>query len=221
MAVKTSTRERVSGRKRVSKPKNLIKVPSSLKSLGKGTKSLSSLFFKSYQTVSIFMLSLAILVGLSSFGKAGPIGEFVNNLITWSFGYGVYLFPLLLIYGSAILIRDKDFINTQKVFVGTLWVQIFTSALFHFYIHAEPLSISVGTTALQKSGGFISAFIVYPLNNLLAAEMTHVVLLFGLIISVLYMTDIELKDLIGGVQAIFVYSYRFIFAFYKARREAS
>ena len=60
-----------------------------------------------------------------------------------------------------------------------------------------------------------------PLNNLLAAEMTHVVLLFGLIISVLYMTDIELKDLIGGVQAIFVYSYRFIFAFYKARREAS
>ena len=35
------------------------------------------------------------------------------------------------------------------------------------------------------------------------------------------MTDIELKDLIGGVQAIFVYSYRFIFAFYKARREAS
>ena len=51
--------------------------------------------------------------------------------------------------------------------------------------------------------------------------MTHVVLLFGLIISVLYMTDIELKDLIGGVQAIFVYSYRFIFAFYKARREAS
>ena len=221
MAVKTSTRERVSGRKRVSKPKNLINVPSSLKSLGKGTKSLSSLFFKSYQTVSIFMLSLAILIALSSFGKAGPIGEFVNNLITWSFGYGVYLFPLLLIYGSAILIRDKDFINTQKVFVGTLWVQIFTSALFHFYIHAEPLSISVGTSALQKSGGFISAFIVYPLNNLLAAEMTHVVLLFGLIISVLYMTDIELKDLIGGVQAIFVYSYRFIFAFYKARREAS
>ena len=221
MAVKTSTRKRVSGRKRVSKPKNLIKVPGSIKSLGKSSKSLTTLFFKSYQTVSIFMLSLAILIGLSSFGKAGPIGEFVNNLITWSFGYGVYLFPLLLIYGSAILIRDKDFINTQKVFVGTLWVQIFTSALFHFYIHAEPLSISVGSSALQKSGGFISAFIVYPLNNLLAAEMTHVVLLFGLIISVLYMTDIELKDLIGGVQAIFVYSYRFIFAFYKARREAS
>ena len=221
MAVKTSTRKRVDGRKRVSKPKNLIKVPQTLRGISDTSKNITSSFFKSYQAVAVFMTGLGILVGLSSFGKAGPIGEFVNNLLTWSFGYGVYLFPLLLIYGAAILIRDKDFINTQKVFIGTIWVQIFTSALFHFYIHSEPLSISVGSAALQKSGGFISAFIVYPLNNLLAAEMTHVVLLFGLIISVLYMTDIELKDLIGGVQAIFVYSYRFIFAFYKARREAS
>ena len=221
MAVKTSTRKRVDGRKRVSKPKNLIKVPQTLRGISDTSKNITSSFFKSYQAVAVFMTGLGILVGLSSFGKAGPIGEFVNNLLTWSFGYGVYLFPLLLIYGAAILIRYKDFINTQKVFIGTIWVQIFTSALFHFYIHSEPLSISVGSAALQKSGGFISAFIVYPLNNLLAAEMTHVVLLFGLIISVLYMTDIELKDLIGGVQAIFVYSYRFIFAFYKARREAS
>ena len=51
--------------------------------------------------------------------------------------------------------------------------------------------------------------------------MTHAVLLLGLIISVLYMTDIELKDLIGGIQAIFAYTFKFIVAFFKARREAS
>ena len=34
--------------------------------------------------------------------------------------------------------------------------------------------------------------------------MTHTLLLVGLVISVLYMTDIELKDLVGGVQAIFI-----------------
>ena len=138
VAVKTSTRKRVDGRKRVSKPKNLIKVPQTLRGISDTSKNITSSFFKSYQAVAVFMTGLGILVGLSSFGKAGPIGEFVNNLLTWSFGYGVYLFPLLLIYGAAILIRDKDFINTQKVFIGTIWVQIFTSALFHFYIHSEP-----------------------------------------------------------------------------------
>ena len=51
--------------------------------------------------------------------------------------------------------------------------------------------------------------------------MTHAVLLLGLVVSVLYMTDIELKDLIGGAQAILIYIYKFIFAFFKARREAS
>ena len=39
--------------------------------------------------------------------------------------------------------------------------------------------------------------------------------------SVLYMTDIELKDLIGGVQAVFKYIYKFIYAFFLARKEAN
>ena len=38
--------------------------------------------------------------------------------------------------------------------------------------------------------------------------------------SVLYMTDIELKDLIGGIQAILKYIYKFIYAFVLARKEA-
>ncbi len=96
-----------------------------------------------------------------------------------------------------------------------------SASLFHFYIHAEPLSISVGSNILQKSGGFVSAFIVFPLNNLLDQQMTHAVLLLGLIVSVLKMTDIDLKDLIGGGQAIVIYIYKFIFAFFKARREVS
>ena len=151
------------------------------------------------------MLTLGVFIGLSSFEKGGPIGVLIYGLITWAFGYASYSLPLLLFYGAAILIRDKDVIKSQNVFIGTMWVQIFSASLFHFYIHAEPLSISVGSNILQKSGGFVSAFIVYPLNNLLDQQMTHAVLLLGLIVSVLKMTDIDLKDLIGGGQAIVIY----------------
>jgi DNA segregation ATPase FtsK/SpoIIIE-like protein len=149
------------------------------------------------------------------------MGELFYALLTWCFGYGALALPVLMLYGAAILVRDKEFIKSQKVLVGTFWVQIFSSALFHFYIHPQPLPISVGGEILQRAGGFVSAFIVYPLNNLIDVEMTHAVLLLGLIISVLYMTDIELKDLIGGIQAIFAYTFKFIVAFFKARREAS
>jgi len=97
------------------------------------------------------MFTIGILIGLSSFQKGGPIGELIYGLLTWAFGYGVYGIPLLMFYGAAILIRDKEIVKAQKVFVGTLWVQIFSSSLFHFYIHSEPLSISVGSKILQKS----------------------------------------------------------------------
>ena len=219
--MKTSTRKRVNGRKRVSKPNNLIKVNKGFKTLNSSINSLFSSFLGSHQTLAIFMFTLGIFVGLSSFGKGGPIGELLYGLLTWAFGYATYSLPLLLFYGSAILIRDKEVIKSQNVFTGTICVQICSASLFHFYIHSEPLSISVGSNILQKSGGFVSAFIVYPLNNLLDQQMTHAVLLLGLIISVLKMTDIDLKDLIGGGQAILIYIYKFIFAFFKARREAS
>ena len=205
----------------MSKQNNLININKGVKTLNNTITSIFKNFISSYQSVSIFMFSLGILIGLSSFQKGGPIGQLIYGLLTWAFGYGVYAIPLLMFYGAAILIRDKEVVKAQKVFVGTLWVQIFSSSLFHFYIHSEPLSISVGSKILQKSGGFVSAFIVFPLNNLLDQQMTHAVLLLGLVVSVLYMTDIELKDLIGGAQAILIYIYKFIFAFFKARREAS
>ena len=205
----------------MSKQNNLININKGVKTLNNTITSVFKNFISSYQSVSIFMFALGILIGLSSFQKGGPIGQLIYGLLTWAFGYGVYAIPLLMFYGAAILIRDKEVVKAQKVFVGTLWVQIFSSSLFHFYIHSEPLSISVGSKILQKSGGFVSAFIVFPLNNLLDQQMTHAVLLLGLVVSVLYMTDIELKDLIGGAQAILIYIYKFIFAFFKARREAS
>ena len=221
MAVKTSTRKRVNGRKRVSKQNNLIKVNKGFKTLNSSLSSVLKKFFNSYQSVAAFMFIIALFTALSSVQKAGPIGELFYGLLTWCFGYGALALPVLMFYGAAILVRDKDTIKSQKVLVGTFWVQIFSSALFHFYIHPQPLPISVGGDILQRAGGFVSAFIVFPLNNLIDVEMTHAVLLIGLIISVLYMTDIELKDLIGGVQAIFAYIFKFIFAFFKARREAS
>ncbi len=221
MAVKTSTRKRVNGRKRVSKQNNLIKVNKGFKTLNSSISSVLKKFFNSYQSVAAFMFIIALFTALSSVQKAGPIGELFYGLLTWCFGYGALALPVLMFYGAAILVRDKDTIKSQKVLVGTFWVQIFSSALFHFYIHPQPLPISVGGDILQRAGGFVSAFIVFPLNNLIDVEMTHAVLLIGLIISVLYMTDIELKDLIGGVQAIFAYIFKFIVAFFKARREAS
>ena len=221
MAVKTSTRKRVNGRKRVSKQNKLINVDRAVNTLKSTTTSTLSKFVQSYQAVAIFMFSFAVLTSLSIFSQGGPVGEVIFNVIQWCFGYGVFALPVFFFYGAAILIRDRDTVKAQRVLVGTFWVQIFSSAIFHSLIHSQPLSLSSGTELLLNSGGHISAFIVYPLTNSVGLQMTHTLLLLGLIMSVLYMTDIELKDLIGGIQAIIKYIYKFIYAFVLARRESN
>jgi len=220
VAVKTSTRKRVNGRKRVSKQNKLINVDRAVTTLKSTTSSTFSKFVQSYQAVAVFMFSFAVLTSLSIFSQGGPVGEVIFNVIQWCFGYGVFALPVFFFYGAAILIRDRETVKAQRVLVGTFWVQIFSSAMFHSLIHAQPLSLSSGSELLLKSGGHISAFIVYPLTNSVGLQMTHTILLLGLVMSVLYMTDIELKDLIGGIQAIIKYIYKFIYAFVLARREA-
>ena len=221
MAVKTSTRKRVNGRKRVSKQNKLINVDRAVTSLKSTTSSTLSKFVQSYQAVAIFMFTFATLITLSIFQKGGPVGEIVYRTFEWCFGYGIYAMPVLFLYGSAILIRDKETVKSEKVLTGTFYVQIISSAAFHSLIHAEPVPISAGSELITKSGGHVSAFIVHPLTNFFGLEMTHTLLLISLVMSVLYMTDIELKDLIGGVQAVFKYIYKFIYAFFLARKEAN
>ena len=221
MAVKTSTRKRVDGRKRVSKQNNKITVDRAISTLKNTTSSAFNKFVQSYQSVAIFMFSFALLTSLAIFNLGGPVGDVVFKILQWAFGYAVFALPVFFFYGTAILIRDKDEAISQRVLIGTLWIQIFSSSIFHSLIHSEPLSLSSGSELLLKSGGHLSAFIVYPLTNSVGLQMTHTLLLLGLIMSVLYMTNIELKDLIGGIQAIIVYIYKFIYAFVKARREAN
>jgi S-DNA-T family DNA segregation ATPase FtsK/SpoIIIE len=167
------------------------------------------------------MFSFALLTSLSIFNLGGPVGDVVFKILQWAFGYAVFALPVFFFYGTAVLIRDRDEAISQSVLIGTLWIQIFSSSIFHSLIHSEPLPLSSGSELLLKSGGHLSAFIVYPLTNSVGLQMTHTLLLLGLIMSVLYMTNIELKDLIGGIQAIIVYIYKFIYAFVKARKEAN
>jgi len=219
--VKTSTRKRVNGRKRVSKQNKRINVDRAISTIKNTISSAFNKFVQSYQSVAISMFSFALLTSLSIFNLGGPVGDVVFKILQWAFGYAVFALPVFFFYGTAVLIRDRDEAISQRVLIGTLWIQIFSSSIFHSLIHSEPLPLSSGSELLLKSGGHLSAFIVYPLTNSVGLQMTHTLLLLGLIMSVLYMTNIELKDLIGGFQAIIVYIYKFIYAFVKARKEAN
>ena len=118
--------------------------------------------------------------------------------------------------------RDKDEVKLSKSFSRYI---LDTSILIwnvSFFNTFKSYASKCRSEVLLKSGGHVSAFIVYPLSLIvLVLQMTHTIILLLLIISVLYMTNIELVDFIGGIQAIIVYIYKFIYAFVKARKESN
>ena len=90
MAVKTSTRKRVNGRKRVSKQNNLINVDRAVNTLKSTTSKTFNSFMASYQAVSVFMFIFGTLIALSIFQKGGPVGEVIYRGLEWCFGYAVF-----------------------------------------------------------------------------------------------------------------------------------
>ena len=220
MAVKTSTRDKKGlGRKRVSKQNKRITGLKKIQSFNKGIIWSAGKFLKSYHAVSSVMFLTALFTSLSIIDKGGPIGKYTLDFIFLLFGYGTYAIPVIFMYGSFILFRDKDDIQSQNVFVGSIYVLVTSTALFHSLIHTNPQPYTAGSHILKNSGGYVSSFIAYPLSKSIGIEMTQFFILFLLVSSVIYMTDIKLQDLITGIQSIFSYSARFIYAFYKARRE--
>ena len=101
----------------MSKQNKLINVDRAVTSLKSTTSSTLSRFVQSYQAVAIFMFTFATLITLSIFQKGGPVGEIVYRTFEWCFGYGIYAMPVLFLYGSAILIRDKETVKSEKVLI--------------------------------------------------------------------------------------------------------
>ena len=157
--MKTSTRKRVNGRKRVSKQNKLINVDRAVTTLKSTTSSTLSKFVQSYQAVAVFMFSFGMLTVLSIFSQGGPVGEVVFNVLQWAFGYGVFALPVFFFYGSAILIRDRETVKAQRVLVGT----ILGSNIFSFYVSFfNPCTTFIIKcwlrSCLLKSGGSYFSF---------------------------------------------------------------
>lgn len=64
--------------------------------------------------VAVFLLGVAVILMLASFGKAGPAGEFTYNIFKNLFGWGYFLLPIIFV-GVAMLF----FFSKQRTLVST------------------------------------------------------------------------------------------------------
>ncbi|MEK7227339.1 MAG: DNA translocase FtsK 4TM domain-containing protein [Patescibacteria group bacterium] len=147
-----------------------------------GEKSFSGLKLTSRETfntiLGIFSLVISIFLLLGAFGLAGRAGNLTYELLSYLFGIGYYLMPVVFLLLSISFLHERE-----RNLAGP---QLFGSMLLF-------LSALGFVNLISNKGGVAGVFLSKPLISLFDIYLSAVLLLALVIISVLVIFDANIK----------------------------
>jgi DNA segregation ATPase FtsK/SpoIIIE, S-DNA-T family len=148
---------------------------------------------KSLLVIFILLLGLLCLLGL--FDLAGTFGKYLAQGETFAFGFGKWIFPLLLFWWGFLLYKkDRTYFRGAGI-LGIFLAFISLQAFFQIFIPPAEWSDSIKT---GSGGGYVGLFIASTFVKLLGFWGGLVVLLALLVIAFLLIFNTSLLKLIGG-----------------------
>ena len=140
--------------------------------------------------LGILSVVLTLLLLLAAFGKGGPVGDMLYRGLSFLFGIGYYLIPIVFLLLAISLFRahEKNFALPQTL----------GSVLFFFS------SLGLVSIAFTTQGGVVGDIISKPLLSLFAPALSVIILLALIIISLLVIFDTSIKiDFLNLIRKIF------------------
>ncbi|MBU0612884.1 DNA translocase FtsK [Patescibacteria group bacterium] len=147
--------------------------------------------------VTIFVV--AVISILSFFDLAGSVGNFLDQVLMVVFGWGSFLFPLiLLVVGYLLIFPDKYSLGPSN-YLGVFLFVLALSGIFHLFVLQEEavLAISEG-----RGGGYLGLIISLPLLKIMGIWATTIVLVALLCIAILVVFATSINRLIEGGGAV-------------------
>lgn len=143
----------------------------------------------------VFILILAALCLLGLFNRAGTFGEYLSRGQTLAFGWGRWIFPILLFWWSFLLYKkDRTYFRGAGI-LGIFLAFITLQASFQIFIPLSEWNDSIKT---GNGGGYVGLFIASTLMNVLGFWGGIVVLVALLVVAGLLIFNTSLFKLIGG-----------------------
>jgi len=129
----------------------------------------------------ILLLVISFISLLSLFDLAGNLGFSIKNGLGSLFGWGLYIFPIILLGLSYSLINPNKYNVRPSNYLGLFFLVISYSGFFQF------IKDFTGPTLLEKNtgGGYLGYFIYLPLQNIMGSYAAIIIILALLFISIL------------------------------------
>lgn len=132
----------------------------------------------------LLLLLGALITTLSSFGKAGEVGLYVDVFFDYFLGNAKWVLPVVLAFSAIGLTRDKEKNFDSANIIGLFLFLISSSSLLYFY---NPVN----------GGGLLGEFFANLILPILGAWIASAIFSSGLFISLLLLLDTSVENLIG------------------------
>ncbi len=191
MAGKTNNKKNTGGRKKSSS------------SASKGRKVQEESSFLSEEVFIIVAFAAAVLLFLSNFHLCGAFGEVLRSVQLGIFGMIGFAAPILLFVGTCFILANKGSalakVKMAAVVAGVWFLCGFAEFFFGSgYLKGQALGdIYQKCAATGMGGGFLGGVLVMGIGSVLGSVGAFLVLLVGLVICVVCITE---KSLVGAVK---------------------
>jgi S-DNA-T family DNA segregation ATPase FtsK/SpoIIIE len=140
-----------------------------------------------YEMGGIFLVAAGIISLISLYwGNTGAIGVYIAKLLTYAFGLGAVVIPILMIVIGGLYIRSASAIVYSIRFWGLLLVYVSVLALLHHFLIPEGREIL--PESLPKGGGLAGGMTLFILRKFLGYYGAFVMLLALTLCGILIVT---------------------------------
>jgi S-DNA-T family DNA segregation ATPase FtsK/SpoIIIE len=149
----------------------------------------------------VSIIVVAILLGLATFGLAGPVGSVVSSGLRLLFGVWRHAVPgALLCLGVALLLAGP---HRDHGRVAAGFSLTFLSALGLFHLMTGAVSLAASLDLVRQRGGAVGSLISFPLRRLIGFWGAFVVLVVLIGLGVLLVTRATMREVAGALVGVF------------------
>lgn len=140
-------------------------------------------------------LAVALILFISNFGLAGKVGNFFAAIQFGTFGIFAYIFPIVLVIGTVIMLRKGKNSGVARVkfitaFIGAMFVCSFIEMIGGGYLKLEKLSDYYNFAApVKKGGGIVGGAVCSFLTPAVGKVGAYIIIIVFIIIAVLIISE--------------------------------
>ena len=150
--------------------------------------------------IAVLLIMLALIMLLSLVDLAGVAGQYIDNGLSFLFGWGRFLLPVVMIVLGALYFRKMEPIRYTLAAIGAVLFYVMFLGLSHIFIDMD-MMISVAKDG--GGGGYAGLATAYPLAMYLG-KIAGVVILFGFsLIGIMLIFNAPLLHLLNVLKARF------------------